>query len=523
MTVVELTGSRLDDWWQDLMVRPIARRIAIWGGPVIVLVVATLTRLVGLGQPHELVFDETYYVKDAWTIWHLGYEGSWPSDPNPGFQQGRVDTFTSAPEFIAHPPLGKWIIALGEVASGGAASSWGWRISTAVVGILLVALVMVLAHLLFRSTLLTTIAGGLMAIDGNAIVMSRVALLDDIVAFWGLVGVILVLLDRGWTLRRLTEWVAHRGEAGQPTDWGPILWWRPWLLLAAVSFGLMAGTKWSGFYFLAGFGVFVVLSEIVLRKRAGIGFYSSSSFLQQSWATFLLVVPLGLATYLATWTGWFATSGGYDRTWIQNGGSPATGLLSGVPVAVQNWWHYQGEIWNYNIHESTPHAYQANPFTWLFLVRPTSMYYHDNGNGTAAEILELANPLIWWAATAAAFFLVVRVVWGAVRRRSVWREALVLAGLGAGYLPWLLYVDRTIFQFYSIAFEPYLLLCLVATIRVLVGTRDDPAPQRVRGLALVGVFLGLCAVLSVFFWPLWIGQTIPLDYLRLHYWFPTWI
>jgi dolichyl-phosphate-mannose--protein O-mannosyl transferase len=522
VTVVELAGSRLDDAWQRLMQRPIARGLWMWGGPLVVLIVAAATRLVGLDQPHELVFDETYYVKDAWTIWHLGYEGSWGAEPNPAFQSGDVDTFTTSPEFVAHPPLGKWIIALGMAAFGGA-SSWGWRISVAIVGILLVGLVMVLAHLLFRSTLLTVIAGGLMAIDGNAIVMSRVALLDVMVAFWGLIGVILVLLDRPFARRRLDRWVLDRELDGRPTDWGPILWWRPWLLLAAVAFGLMSGTKWNGLYFLAGFGVYVVLSEVFLRRKAGIAFWLSSGILKQGWATFLVMVPLGLLTYLATWTGWFVTSGGYDRDWVAQSGQRATGLLSWVPVTLQNWWHYQGEIYHYDINEHTPHAYQANPFTWLFLVRPTSMYYHDYGNGQAATILELANPLIWWASTAAAFFLVVRVVWGVVRRRSVWREAFILAGLGAGYLPWLLYLNRTIFQFYSIVFEPYLLLCLVAAIRVLLGTRHDPEWRRVQGLRLVGAFLGLCVLLSIFFWPMWTAQIIPKWYMQLHFWFPSWI
>jgi dolichyl-phosphate-mannose--protein O-mannosyl transferase len=274
---------------------------------------------------------------------------------------------------------------------------------------------------------------------------------------------------------------------------------------------------------LAFFGLYVVVAEVLLRKQAGIGFWISSGLLKQGWATFLLMVPVAIVTYLATWSGWFATSGGYDRRWIQTGGERWTGALSWVPTTLQNWWHYQTEIWGYDINEHTPHAYQANPFTWLFLVRPTSMYYHDWGNGTASEILELANPLIWWASTAAALFLLGYVVRGALRRQSVWREVFLLAGLAAGYLPWLLYLNRTIFQFYSIVFEPYLLLCLVVVIRLLLGTRDSPQAVRVRGLRIVGVFLGLCVLLSVFFWPMWTGAVIPRWFMQLHYWLPSWI
>ena len=30
-------------------------------------------RLWNLGTPHAFVFDETYYAKDAWSLWHFGY------------------------------------------------------------------------------------------------------------------------------------------------------------------------------------------------------------------------------------------------------------------------------------------------------------------------------------------------------------------------------------------------------------------------------------------------------------------
>ena len=74
--------------------------------------------------------------------------------------------------------------------------------------------------------------------------------------------------------------------------------------------------------------------------------------------------------------------------------------------------------------------------------------------------------MIWWAAVAAALYLVYRLV-----RYREWRVGLVLAGLGAGYLPWLLYLNRTVFQFYTIAFEPYLILALVAVMGILLASR----------------------------------------------------
>jgi len=526
VTVIELAGSRLDDWWQDLMARPGARRAWTWGGPAVVLLVATLLRLVGLGHPHELVFDETYYVKDAYTLAHLGYEGSWPPDANLGFNAGHPEIYLESPSFVAHPPIGKWIIALG-LALFGAADPFGWRIAVAVCGILLVLVTMLLAKRLFRSTLLAVIAGGLMAIDGNAIVMSRVALLDTMLALFALLGAAAILLDREGNERRLAAWAAQQEADGQGrigrTAWGPAFWGRPWLLAAGVAFGIASGIKWSGLYFLAGFAVYALGSEVLARRRAGIRFWLEGTLLRQGPITFILTVPVALLVYLASWTGWFATDGGYYRHWVEDGGGSAWGgLLAWVPLDFQNWWHYQAAMYGYHVNEHTPHGYQANPLSWLFLVRPTSMYWHENGNN-AETILDLANPLIWWAATAAVFFLLYRLVRGLVQRRNVALEAFILTGMAVGYLPWMLYLGRTVFQFYTIAFEPFMVLALTAAIALLLGSARDPEARRVVGLRVVGTFLVLCVLLSLYFLPIWTGAEIPRWLMTLHFWFPTWV
>jgi dolichyl-phosphate-mannose-protein mannosyltransferase len=518
VTSTELPGSRLDDWWTRVQSTVAARQVWRWGGPIAVTTVAAATRLIGLGHPGSLVFDETYYVKDAYTLSQLGYEGSWPADANTAFNAGDPSGFLPGASFVAHPPVGKWIIAAG-MAVLGADDPFGWRISVAIVGILLVVLTMGIAHLLFARPLLTVIAGGLLAIDGNAIVLSRVALLDTMLAFFALLGVLFVFLDRGFAKRRLAAHVTSRGTTG----WGPTLAWRPWLLAAAVAFGLAAGVKWSGAYFLAIFGVYVVVGELLLRRQAGIEFWATGGILKQTPVTFLLLVPFAAAVYLASWTGWFVTDGGYHRRWVEGGGEAWTGWLSWVPTAFQNWWHYESAVYTYHIGETSPHGYQSNPLTWLFLVRPTSMYYQGFSDGSVQTILDIANPLIWWAATAAAFWLVVRVVLRLRRREPVATEALILTGLAAGYLPWLLYLHRTVFSFYTIAFEPYLILALTAALGMLLGTAADPESRRVVGIRAVGVFLGACALLSVFFLPIWTGMSVPDWFFRIHLWLPSWL
>jgi dolichyl-phosphate-mannose--protein O-mannosyl transferase len=495
-------------------------------GPVGVTLIAAGTRLWNLGDPHTLVFDETFYVKDSYSLSHLGYESQWPANADQSFASGNTDIFLKTASFVVHPPLGKWLISLGYLAFGGAGDPVSWRISTAIVGILAVVVLMLIAKKLFGSTLVATIAGLLMAIDGNAIVMSRVSLLDNFVMFFALLGFGALLLDREWTARRLAMWIGRRAQPGKGIDWGPALWWRPWLIAAGLAFGLTASIKWNGIYFLAGFAIYTVVVDAIARKAAGVPFWLSGTLWKQAPTTFLLTVPVAVAAYLATWTGWFVTKGGYDRGWATIAGNEWKGALAWVPRSLQSLWHFETEVYNYHVNLHTPHSYQANPLGWLLLIRPTNMYFEGASLGEkgctvsycGSQILDIANPLIWWAGTAAAIYLLYRLI-----RFREWRVGFVLAGLGIGYLPWLLYIGRTVFQFYSIAFEPYLLLSIAYVVWLLIARPEDPPWRRQNGLRIVAVYLFVVLAVSVYYWPLWVGIQVDWRFVTIHYWLASWL
>lgn len=517
-------------------------RISYWAryGPPAVLLVAAVARLAGLGYPPHLVFDETYYVKDAWTLLHLGYEGSWDTDAAPAgfgdvnkaFEAGHVDFYSATAQYVAHPPLGKWIIALGEVAAGGAQNPYGWRLSVAVVGILAVALLMLIAHRMFRTPLVTTLAGGLFAIDNQAIVMSRIGLLDNIVMFLALAGFACVLEDRFFAERRLGAWLMRRRRG--IGEWGPTLFWRPWLIGAGVAFGLCTAVKWSGLYFLASFALYAVGTDLLLRRRAGVRFWWSAGLLKQAPMIAVSMLPSALVAYLLGWTGWFVTGSGYDRRYLADGGHRFTGLLAWVPDPIQDLWAWTSQIYLFHIGLDAGHPYKAPALGWPIIARPTSMWWDANAgqcgdSSCVSAITDLPNPLIWYAAIAASVYLLVRFV-----RKREWQAALILMGFVGGYLPWLQYPNRTMFFFYSIAFEPYMLLALAATIGLMVvkpQSIESPdelvAAEASYGLrvrrTLVAVFVVAAVVISAFFFPISAGLPVPYWFWHLHMWSPTWI
>jgi dolichyl-phosphate-mannose-protein mannosyltransferase len=457
-----------------------------------IIALAAFLRLWNLGYPKKLVFDETYYVKDAWTLWNTGAEKSWPQDANAAFEAGHVNTFLNDPSFVVHPPLGKWIIGLGMWAFG-PDNSFSWRISVALLSIAAVGLIMMVAKILFQTQIWALTAGFLFAIDGHAIVLGRTGLLDSILMFF-------VLLAFYFLLRHL-----------QTRSFDGPTWRQPWLIAVGATLGAATAVKWSGLYFLAAFGLYVVFSQALEnRKRAELENWLAPSILQ-ALISFILMVPVAAATYLASWTGWLVTSGGYDR---DSDANPLVALLK-----------YHQDAYNFHVNLHTPHSYASNPLTWLFAIRPTSFFYEGlsagqdgctSNTGCSSAITALGNPLIWWPAAAAVFALVYLFI---TRKSRV--GGLILLGIAAGYLPWLAFMNRTVFQFYAIAFLPWMILALVYVLRMYLHTRTTE--ELPRAIKIVGGYLGLVFAVSLFFMPIWIGTWTPYWYWHLHMWLPSWI
>ena len=487
------------------------KKVLEYLGYLFVLAIASATRLWNLGFPQKLVFDETYYVKDALSLAREGHEKNWPEGANAVFESGDVYSYLADPAFVVHPPFGKWLIASGMWLFG-PDNAAGWRISTALLGIATVALLMLVAYGLFRSTKLALAAGFLLAIDGMAITMSRTALLDAPLTFFLLLGFLFFLIDNKQSRLR----IGYAIQQGRTT----LLWFRPWLVLAGVALGAASAIKWSGLYLLAAIGLYVVFSELVLRRDSGEKSWARSGLLAQGVISFLNLVPVGLATYLTSWLGWMNSSGGYSRTWSEDNSLP--GIFGFFPNWAQSLWNYHEVIYSFHVNLSEDHSYQSHPITWLLGLRPTAFFYETFSAGQmgcesetcSSAITALGNPLIWVFATAALLYLVYRYL--KTRERVI---GLVLLGVGALYLPWLLIPERTVFQFYAVSFLPWMILGLVLVMQILYRAIGNTKLAK----ALVIGFFVLATLVSIFFLPVNIGLVVPFDQWQLRMWFPSWI
>ncbi|MFM8921690.1 MAG: dolichyl-phosphate-mannose--protein mannosyltransferase [Candidatus Nanopelagicaceae bacterium] len=356
-------------------------------------------------------------------------------------------------EFVVHPPVGKWLIAAGIKLFGD--NEFGWRIAAVIAGTLTVYLTAKIAQRIFHENKWATLAAILMALDGLNLVMSRTALLDIFLTLFILLSV--------------NSWL--KGN----------------YLAFAIFLGLAMGSKWSALYFI----VALLVLESVLNRNL------------------LRVIKVGITSvlvYFASWIGWFSSDNGWDRNSKSN---PLSSLIN-----------YHREMLNFHTSLTENHSYQANPWSWIVMGRPTSFFYEaPKGCGAkscAQEVLALGTPILWWLGAVALLFLI-----GANLHHFAMRELdlavlLPFIGIVAGYLPWFFFQQRTVFTFYAIVFQPFLILAIVLLAKIAYEYH-----QKFKYVTATLVIM--IAVNFLYFLPVFTGKVIAYDAWFDRMWWNSWI
>ena len=480
---------------------------ASWLGTGLIVAIATILHLVGLSKPKGMIFDEIYYATEGDDLIHHGVE--WNHAANTG-------------DYVVHPPLGKWLIGLGIKIFG--MNEFGWRIASAVFGTIAVLLIIRIGRRLFRSTVLGCAAGLLMALDGLEFILSRSALLDIFLMTFILAAFGCLVLDRDY--RRL-RWLRAL-EAGKTRPGFGVPWWR---LGGAVMLGCAMSVKWSALWYILLFGLLAYLWEVGTRKTASIR-YPWLDALASEIGWLVLCGAIILVVYVASWSGWFLSDHGYDRHWQANRGIHELPIIG--PLV--NLYQYHHEALNFHNGLSAGHKYQSWPWQWLLLGRPVAFYWSSApGCGTsncAAEVLLLGTPILWWSFIPA----LAGLTWFGVSRRD-WRTLAIGLSAAAGIIPWFPWEfdNRTMFFFYVLPAEPFLVLAVVYVLGALIsrpvrigvlhaagGTELlDPVDRRIMGVIFSASFVFAVAIIFAYFYPIFTGITITYDEWWARMWLGT--
>jgi len=427
-----------------------------------ITVLGGVLRLVRLGVPGRIVFDEVYYAQDACVFVHGG---------------GGVCRIAS-PLADEHPHLAKWLIAAGIEFFG--YTPFGWRIASALAGTIGIALLYLLARRLLGTTLAASVAASLLAVDLLWFVQSRIAMLDVFVATFVLAAVLFIVIDRD----------RRRPDLPDPSD-APDrrdrLRDRPWLVAAGLAAGAATASKWSGIWFWVLVVVVPWAWDRTRRRAAGEDRPFAAVWRSTWWVRLWSLVLLPGVLYVASF------------------GNRFPGGLLVPPWSRDSWWwdlaQRQKMMLTFHLGlEGAPFPWTSPAWAWPVVKRPVVFAFDDEG-GRFTEILAMGDPFVWITALVA---VVVVAIWWVRRRDMALPDGTILAGFAAAYVPWLALTQHRsfVFIFYLLPAVPFLILALVRVgQRVVRGRR--------WAMWIAGVSLAAVVALFVFFYP--IAAWVPLQ------------
>jgi len=478
---------------------------------IVALFLATIAlRFWGLGRFNTFVFDEVYYVKFA------------------------NNYLTQTPFFDGHPPLSKYLIALGiwigehtfgadspkNNLAGSPLSPISYRWLTAFTGSLIPLVVAGLAYQLSHRHRFALIAGLFAALDGLFLVESRYALNNVYLVIFGLLG--------QWCLLLGLERIGERGRGWRDR---PALWF----VLSGLCFGASASIKWNGLWFLLGACFLWIcawgIKLLGLGREADIPVTRSLDKLRR-------MNPIAIGFYFGAIP--FLL---YSIIWIPH-----------IQLNPEfDFWEVQRQILLY--HErvggntTSVHPYCSSWYSWLGMIRPV-LYFYETARDRldivpvkpaipASEVKliydvhAMGNPFLWWLSTAAIFLLLV-MVWRVVQARLVAKQPSVeLAGLpslsvmelgvpvyllanyAANLLPWVR-VTRCTFLYHYMGASVFASLGLAWFV-----DRWLTSPDRTTRIVAVTI-LFLIALAFLFWLPVYLGLPLSPIELTARRWLRTW-
>lgn len=493
-----------------------------WAVTGVLTLVAAITRFFNLQSPTDArtpVFDEKHYAPQAWQMLTGG-----GVEDNPAYG------------LVVHPPVGKQFIALSEALFG--YNAWGWRVSAAIAGTVLVLLVIRIVRRMSRSTLIGAFAGLLLIADGLTFVSSRIGMLDIFMALLVTAAFGCLIVDRDEIRQRMAA--ADLAGRAALSDWGPRFGVRWWRFGAGVLLGLACGTKWSGVYFIMFFGLMSVAFDVAARRAYGVRRPWLGTLVRDVGPALYALVVIPLLVYLGTYGAWFASEDGVYRHAVGNQ-IGTDGPFAFVPDALRALWFYHGESLQFHAgltnSAGNHHPWESKPWTWPMGLRPMLYYYADSGTGCGdgpciRAVMAIGTPALWWVALPVLGW----AIWRTVTRRD-WRYAAVLVGYGAGLLPWFLTLDRQMYYFYAVVLAPFLVMAVALVLGDILGTARPPgiprtpngmylpAPVNERyalGLLVASIYLGLVVANFIWLWPILTGNPITPASWQDHLWLPSW-
>ncbi len=419
-------------------------------GVMAIALIAFATRFWNLDGTADIVFDEVYY---------------------PKFAQNYL---RGEPLFDAHPPLGKYIIALGIQIFGYA--PFGYRCMTALAGALLPLVTYEFIWQLSDRRGWAWLTGCFVALDGLLLVESRFGLINIYILLFGMLSQLCMVL----ALKRSRQ-----------------RWF--WVIATGLMLGASFSIKWTGLAYIVGLIAIAAYAWSRYRQTLNVA----------QIAIGLIILPITF----------------YFVQWIPH-------LMINPERDI---WELHRQILgfhqNLGVGKTEPiHPYCSPWWSWVLLIRPIAYFFETRPNSMVEFVHAMGNPFLYWLSAIALLICLTFLITSKLRfppkfilqipskRRSqlFWFAFYVTISFAAHWLPWSL-SKRCIFLYHYMPASVFAFAALALLVSLLWRS---PLPN----IRAIGSAIFLIVAIGFLFWlPIYIGLPISSSYLPVLMWLRSWI
>ncbi|WP_414753307.1 dolichyl-phosphate-mannose--protein mannosyltransferase [Anabaena sp. CCY 9910] len=479
-------------------------------GLVGIFLLSLSLRFWGLDRFNTLVFDEIYYAK-------FGH-----------------NYLNHIPFFDGHPPLGKYMIAVGMWLSsyipfwqegvngltGALRSPWSYRWVNALSGSFIPLIIANIAYQISYRRSFALLAGLFTACDGLFIVESRYALINIYIVIFGLLGQWLFLLA-------LASQKQRRNLC---------------LVLAGIAFGCSIATKWNGLFYLV--GIYLIWSigwiwQFITSKNQpkDNSTADGESVIPRTSLYKITQINIGQILFFLG----IIPTVIYSLIWIPHLQiNPKYGFIK-VHQEILGFHERLGG------NTAQVHPYCAAWYKWPLMIRPMAYYYQTaqsvndplpvlgpplpSGAGKAIyDVHAMGNPFLWWFGVAALLFLlgmlIAKVMIPVVKEKrfslpaklsvDTWIALYIVWNYAINLLPWTR-VSRCVFIYHYMTGVVFAFLAIAWFV-------DQCLRSYYRPLRLVGVTISFVIIAALIFWlPVYLGLPLSPEGYKMRMWFKSWV
>jgi len=355
-----------------------------------------------------------------------------------------------------HPHFGKILISMGIGLFG--MNPFGFRIMSALFGILIIGVMYLFAKKIFGNTMIATATTAVFTFDCMHYTLSRIATIDIFAAFF-----ILLMYYFMYDYMIKNNDINYSGTTLSKEHLLP-------LALCGISMAFGIATKWTGVY--AGLGLAILFFWFTLRNFPGRQTLKLFIFC----CIFFIIVPLFV----------------YTLSFIPVVGHEDTNLIKKAIDGSLSMFSYHSEL-------VAEHYYGSPFYEWPVIWMPL-LYANDMVSDSLVSAIScMGNPAVWWPGIFCVLFILYRWI---IKKDK--KAGFLFLAYAAQYIPWMS-IGRITFIYHYFPAILFVILMIGYTMQYLTEHFK-------YGKQTIAAYLALVLVMFFIFFPVISGTPVPVEW-----------